>query len=163
MSATALDLSDRFLSMLRPTARSVRKGKPPAPIDDAEYGEFLMRAIRGWERRVIENPEMLAQNELMVQRFREITNVVIAVNAERYAVDPRRGASMLECARILGLGKAAASGRRARGVAIMAERVDRAGAVKFAEAKREREALAAAHEHAVSNLAEYRARHAAAG
>jgi hypothetical protein len=41
----------------------------------------------------------------------------------------------------------------------MAERVDRAGAVRFSEAKREREALTAAREHAVTHLSEYRARH----
>lgn len=150
------DLSERFLAVLRPNKR-----QPKHVIDDEEYGRFLMRAIRGWEARVIGNPEMLAQNELMVQRFREITNVAISANAERYAVDPRSAASMLECARILGIGKASVSERRARGTAIMAERVERAGAAKFSEAQREKEALSEARDHAVISLAEYRARHAA--
>ncbi len=156
MSSTVHDLSDRFLDVLR-------GGRTPKhTIDDAEFGEMLMRMIRAWERRVIENPEMLAQNELMVQRFREITNVVISVNADRYAVDPRRGASMAECAAILGISKPSASERRARGRAIVAERVAAAGVAQFAEARHEREALAAAHDHAVTHLADYRARHAAA-
>lgn len=150
------DITDRFLDVLR-------GGRTPKhTIDDAEYGAGLMRMIRAWEKRVIDNPEMLAQNEMMIQRFREITNVVIAANAERYAIDPTRGASMLECARILGIGKAAASERRARGVAIMADRIDAAGAIRFSEARREREALTAARDHAVAELAAYRARHAAA-
>lgn len=147
------DLPQRFLEVLS-------GGRAASKIDDEEYGQFLMRAIRAWERRVIENPEMLAQNELMVQRFREVAAVAIAANAERYAIDPRRGASMLECARILGMSKAGASGARARGVAIMTERIDNAGAAKFAEARREREALRLAHEHAVDELAAWRARRA---
>lgn len=165
MTATVYDLSQRFLAVLAPKPRKTKDGDKPVertPIDDEEYGLFLMRAIRAWERRVIDNPEMLAQNELMVQRFREITNVTIAANAERYARDPRAGASMAECARILGISKPSASERRGKGVEIMAARVDAAGAVRFSEARREREALVAAHEHAVSNLDAYRARHARA-
>lgn len=147
------DLPQRFLDHLS-------GGREPSKIDDQEYGLFLMRAIRAWERRVIENPEMLAQNAALAQRLAEIMAVAIAANAERYAVDPRRGASMLECARILGMSKAGASGARARGVAIMNERIDRSGAVRFAEAQRERDALRLAHEHAVDELAAWRARKA---
>jgi hypothetical protein len=157
-------LPERFLDVLRPpkTGKARQREQDRTPIDNAEYGAFLMRAIRAWEARVIDDPEMLAQNVLMEQRFKEITNVVIAANAERYAVDPRRGASMAECARILGMSTPAASKRRALGVAIMADRIDRAGAVRFSEARREREALERAHEHAVAELSDYRARHAAA-
>jgi hypothetical protein len=153
MTPNTYQLPERFLDVLR-------GGRNRSPIDDAEYGQFLMRAIRAWEARVIENPEMLGQNEMMRQRFAEITNVAIAANAERYAIDARRGASMAECARILGISKPSASERRARGVAIMADRIDKAGAVRFAEAQRERQALSAAREHAVDQLAAYRARHA---
>lgn len=157
MDNTAHDLSARFLAVLRPGTRKA----PKHPIDDEDYGLFLMRAIRAWEARVINNPELLAQNETMLQRFREITNVAIAANAERYALDPRRGASMAECARILGISKPSASERRARGVATMADRIDRAGAIRFSEAKREREQLAQAHEQAVTYLSDYRERHSA--
>lgn len=157
------DIAERFLDVLR-------GGRTPKhTIDDEEYGAGLMRMIRAWEKRVIDNPAMLAQNELMRQRFSEITNVAIAANAERYAIDPRKGASMMECARILGMvdkdgkvKKGTISGRRAIGIAIMAERIDAAGAIKFSEAKRERKALADARDHAVTYLADYRARHAAA-
>jgi hypothetical protein len=129
-------------------------------MDDEEFGMYLLRIIRAWEARCIENPEMLAQNVMLAQRFAEITNVVIAANAERCAIDPRRGASMLECARILGLSRSTASERRARGVAIMADRIDRAGAARFAEAKRERAALDEARVHAVTYLSDYHARRA---
>lgn len=154
MSDNVHDLSERFLAVLRGGRTPSRK------IDDEEYAMFLMRAIRAWEARVIENPQLLPTNELLVQRAREITSVVIAANAERYARDPRSGASMKECARTLGIEPSSASERRKRGRAIMADRIARAGAVEFSEAKRERAAVEAAADHAVTSLAEYRARHA---
>jgi hypothetical protein len=43
----------------------------------------------------------------------------------------------------------------------MGDRIVRAGAVRFAEAQRERAAITAAAEHAVVSLADFRARHAA--
>ncbi len=147
-------LPDRFLALLRGNR------EPKHKIDNAEYGEMMMRMIRAWEARVIEDPAMLAQNMALAQRFSEITNVAIAVNADRYARDPRSAASMAECARILGMTVPGASQRRAKGVAIMGERIDRAGAARFAEAQRERQALTAAHEHAVAHLDDYRARRA---
>lgn len=163
MEPSTDDLSARFLAILRPGPRKPPKPdedrKPKPPIDDEEYGLFLLRAIRAWEARVIGNPELLATNEAMLARFREITNVAIAVNAERYAIDPRAGASMAECARILKISKPSASERRARGVATMGDRVDRAGAARFSEAQRERQLVADAHDHAVTHLDAYRARH----
>lgn len=151
------DLPERFLVMLN-------GGRTPKhTIDDADYALMMMRMIRAWERRVISNPEMLAHNAELTRRLGEVANVAIAANAERFHVDERRGASMLECARILGIGKAAASERRARGVEIMRQRVADAGVVQFSEAKREREALADAHDRAVVELDAYRARHRAAG
>lgn len=161
--------TERFLTVLRPARATdghradcnCRGCSPRPPMDDEEFGLGLMRMIRAWEARVIENPAMLAQNELMVQRFREITNVAIAANAERYARDPRLGASMAECAQILGISKPSASERRARGVAIMNDRIDRAGAVRFAEAQRERAALTDARQHATVYLSDYAARRVA--
>lgn len=161
-------LPDRFLSVLRPPSNTAghrgdcrcRACRPRPPMDNAEFGEALLRMIRAWEIRVIADPAMLVQNEVIVQRCREVTNVAIAANAERYAADPRRGASMAECARLLGITKPSASARRARGVAIMGDRIDRAGAVRFAEARREREALAAARLYADAHLDDYRTRSA---
>lgn len=156
MDSNVTDLAERFLDMLR-------GGRTPKhTIDDADYAEMMMRMVRAWERRVIENPEMLPLNEAILARLAEVTNVAIAANAERYAVDKRRGVSMTECARILDISKPSASARRARGVAIMADRIDRAGAARFAEAKREREQLAAAAaaDHVVTALDAYRARRA---
>lgn len=160
------ELPERFLEVLRPPRKIRRDRKtgepiaPKPPIDDEEYGAMLMRMIRAWEARVIENPQMLAVNVVMARRFAEITNVAIAANAERYAIDERRGASMAECARILEISKPAASERRARGVAIMAERIEQAGAIRFSEAVREREAIEQSREHAVAYLADYLARKA---
>jgi hypothetical protein len=163
-------LSTRFLSVLRPAQAAptqphrddckCRTCTPRDRIEDQDFGAFLMRMIRAWEGRVIDNPELLLTNETMLARFAEITNVVMAINAERYAVDPRSGVSMLECARLLGITKSTASARRARGVAIMGDRIDRAGAARFAEARREREALEIAAQTAVDELAAWRARKA---
>lgn len=151
------DLSQRFLAALNPS------GRRPSAIDDEEYAEFLLRVIRAWERRVIENPEMLAAHRVIIDRAGEIADVAIAINAARFAVDPRMGVSMLGCARIVGMAKSEASRSRARGVAIMGERVDRAGAAQFAEAKREREAIDAARADAaaVVELDAWRARRSA--
>lgn len=157
MDSNLIDLSERFLGVLRGSR------KPKHTIDDQEFAEFMMRLIRAWERRVIENPQMLMENQVMIQRFKEVTNVVIEANAQRYARDPRSGVSMAECARLLGISKPSASERRAKGREIMAARVEAAGAVSFAEAQRERAALAAAREHAAEKLPEYIGRRRRAG
>lgn len=146
-------LADRFL------AATARPYKPRhAQIDDAEYLEMLWRMVRALERRAIDNPENLTQVIELANRLGEVVNVVIAANAERYEIDPKLGASMAECARILGITKQSASRRRARGVAVLDERITDAGGTRFAEAARERAAIAAATEHAVIELAAWRAR-----
>lgn len=151
-------VSEMFLGVIR----AARRNPDRAPIEDTEFVAMMWRMARATEARTIENPEMLTQVIALAQRFAEIVNVAIAANAERYQIDPRRGASMMECARLLGISKQSASERKARGVAVMGERIDAAGAARFSEAKRERQAIEAAAEHAVTNLADYRARHQAA-
>lgn len=151
-------VSDRFIGIIRSTPRNPDK----TPVEDDQFFAMMWRMSRATEARTIENPENLTQVIALAQRLAEVVNVSIAANAERYAVDPRRGASMMECARLLGVSKQAASQRRALGDAIMAKRIEAAGAVRFSEAKRERQAIDAASSHAVTNLAEYRARHLAA-
>lgn len=151
-------VSELFLGVIRPARRDPDK----APIEDGEYVQMMWRMVRAMEARTIENPEMLPQVIALAQRLAEVVNVAIAANAERYSVDPRRGASMMECARVMGISKQSASERRARGVALMGERIDAAGAARFSEAKREKAAIEAATEFAVTNLAEFRARHRAA-
>lgn len=146
-------LSERFVL-------AVRRREPKHTIDGSEYVAMLWRMIRALELRAIDDPELLPQAVALAQRLDELVNVALAANAERYAIDPRRGASAAECGRILGASKQAASQRRARGKAIMAARVAAAGAIPFAEAKRERAAIEAAAEHAVTNLADFRARRA---
>jgi hypothetical protein len=152
-------LADAFVATIRPARSPARDPRPV--VENADFIAMLWRMIRALEARAIEDPQLLTQVIALTQRLSEVVNVTIAANADRYAIDPRRGASMAECARVLGISKQSASERRARGVAIMGDRIDRAGAVRFAEAQRERAAITAAAEHAVTNLAEFRARHAA--
>lgn len=158
-------VSDRLLEMLRTAKREPRR-----IVEDAEYLAMLWRMARGLEKRTIENPQMIPQVLALVERLSEIANVAIAANAERYSIDPMRGASMMECARLMGISKQSASERRARGSRIISERIDQAGAVRFSEAHREKAAINAAAEFAqeqlsdarITQLAEYRARHRAA-
>lgn len=145
-------ISDRFLDLIKPQRRSDRV------TEDAAFVAMMLRMIRALEARTIENPENLPQVLALGQRLNEVVSVAIAANAERYQIDPKMGASMAECARILGMTKQSASERKARGVAIMGDRIDRAGAIRFAEAKRERDVIEAAHETAVRALADFRAR-----
>jgi hypothetical protein len=148
-------VTDAFLAAITPA----RRRTPKHVIDDEDYAAMMLRLIRRLEERAIENAALLPLTVALAQRLSEVTNVAIAANAERYAVDPRRGASMLECARVLGIGKAAISQRRGIGDRIMTERIDAAGAVRFSEARREREIIERVEEHAETNLIEYRARH----
>lgn len=152
-AATPDTLAERFL-------KTVRRRTPKHPIDGEEFVVMLWRMVRALEARTIEDPELLPQSVALAQRLDELVNVALAANAERYAIDPRLGASAAECGRILGASKQAAGQRRARGKAIMAARIAAAGAIPFAEARRERQAISAAAEHAVVSLAEWRARKA---
>jgi len=147
---------DAFLARIRPARTTDRP-----MVENAEFVAMLWRMIRALEARTIEDPELLTQVLALGQRLAEVVNVAIAANADRFKIDPRRGASMSECARLLGITVQSASERRARGVAIMGDRIDRAGAVRFAEAQRERAAMTAAAEHAVTYLAAYRERRSA--
>lgn len=149
-------LVDRFMSVVRRPGRR----EPKHVIDGTEYVQMVWRIIRGLEARAIDDPELLPQAVALAQRLDELVNVAIAANADRYAVDPRLGASAAECGRILGASKQAASQRRARGRAVMDARVAAAGAIPFAEAKREKQVITAAAELAVTSLADWRARKA---
>lgn len=151
----AKTLSGRFLA----ATASVRRRPARPPVENAEFLAGLWRLVRALERRTIDDPTLLPQAVALAQRLSEVTNVAIAANAERYEIDPKLGASMAECARILGISKQAASQRRALGKGLMLGRIASAGAIPFAEAKREREAITAAATHAVTVLSEYRAKH----
>jgi len=147
-------LTDRFLA-------AVRRREPKHVVEGADYVAMLWRMVRALEVRAIDDPELLPQVVALGQRLAEIVDVTIAANAERYAVDPRLGVSAAECGRILGYkSKQVASQHRQKGKAIIAARIAAAGAIPFAERRRELEALEAAADHAVTNLAEWRARRA---
>lgn len=154
--AAAESISDRFLQMITPRRRNPDR----APVEDQDYLEMLWRMIRALEARAANNPEIIIQMIALDQRLAEACNVAIAISAERYQVDPKLGASAGEIARLLGITKQSISERRARGRAVMAERIDAAGATRFSEAAREKAAIVKAQDHAVTSLAEYRARHA---
>jgi hypothetical protein len=157
-------LSERFRALIAPKRRTDKDGNPVERrvTENADFVAMLFRQIRALEARAIEDPEVLTQVLALAQRLAEIPNVTIAVCAERYQLDPYSAPSMAEIGRLLGITKQSASERRARGRETMDARLAAAGAVKFSEARRERSAIEAAEQHAVTSLAEYRARHAAA-
>lgn len=149
---------ERFAATIAPQRRNPDR----APVENAEFLAMIWRMLRALESRAINDPEMLPQIVALAQRLAEITNVAIATSAARYAVNPFAAASMAECARVLGITKQSASERRNRGDQVIAERVTAAGAARFSEAARERQAIESAREHAAVSMADYRARHAAA-
>jgi hypothetical protein len=162
-------ISDRFLRMITPRriecthgperAHSRRCNPDRQRVEDQAYLEMLLRMIRALESRVADNPEIIIQIVMLGERLSEACNVGIAISADRYAVDPKLGASAGEIARLLGMSKQSVSERRAKGRAVMEARVAEAGAASFAEARRERDAIRKAHEHAEQAMPEYRARH----
>lgn len=154
-------LSGRFLAMLRP-ARSRQRPADYKPVEDEQYVLMLLRMIRALEARAIERPEIVPLVLVAAQRLDEITNVVIATSADRYKINPAWSPSMSEIARVLGISVPAASQRRKNGNEIINRRLAAAGATRFAEANREKQAVEAATEHAVTYLGDYKARHAAA-
>lgn len=151
----AQTLTGRFLAA---TASARRRPLRPK-VENDEFLAGVWRMVRALERRTIDDPTLLPQAVALAQRLAEVTNVAIYANAERYEIDPMLGASMAECARILGVSKQAASQRKQLGKGIMLGRIAAAGAIPFAEAKREKEAIRAAATHAVTVLSEYRAKH----
>lgn len=156
--------AEEFERVIRPqrvTKKTDEDDKPARVTEDQDYVIMMWRLTRALEARTINNPELLAQVVQLGYRYAEIVNVAIAVNAERFAIDPRRGASMAECGRLLGISKQSASERRHRGQEVIDTRVDAAGAVRFSEAQRERQAVEDAAEYAVTNLAEWRERRSA--
>lgn len=155
----SLQQVEAFVSMIATRSRTDRV------TADEDFLLMLWRMVRALEYRAIQNPETLTQVVALSQRLGEIANTVVAVNAARYHVDPHRAASMAECGRAMGISKQSASDRRALGLANILKRLGAAevaaGVRNFSEARRERAAIAAASEFAVTSLAEYRARHAA--
>jgi hypothetical protein len=148
--------ADLFLNLIRPTPRN-----PQRTVEDDDYVRMMLRMVRALEARAINNPAIIADVVALAQRLAEVTNVAIACNAQRFAVDPRSGASAAECGRVLGIAKQSVSERRKLGEKTMAERIEAAGAVKFSEAKREAEIVRRAAEHAVVSLADWRERRSA--
>lgn len=161
--ATVTALSDRFV-------HAVRKREPKNNVEHLDYVAMLWRMIRALEVRSIDDPTLLPQVVALGQRLAEIVDVTIAASADRYAVDPRLAPSMAECGRILGhKNKQTTSYHRAKGKAIMLARIAAAGVVHInpktdrkisSEAVRETQAIDAAAEHAVTNLADWLARRA---
>lgn len=149
-------LAEQFVAAVFPRTGHTPKHR----IDDEEYAAFVQRAIRGLEARAIENPFLLPLVRELEDRMREVQNVVIATNADRYEVDPRRGASLGEVSRLLGMSKQSVSERRAKGRASMLARIASAGVARFSEARREREVRERAVDTAVVALADFRARRA---
>ncbi|HZR54594.1 MAG TPA: hypothetical protein VFB06_34475 [Streptosporangiaceae bacterium] len=154
--------ADEIAAVIRPPRPATKKPRPDRPvIENSDFLLMMWRMVRALEARAIDDPEMLPQVEALKTRLSEVTNVTIAVNADRYAIDPRRGASMAECARVLGITKQSASERRARGMDAIEARVEAAGAVSFAEARRERSIVESVSNQAVTNLADWRERRSA--
>lgn len=133
-----------------------KNGEPIAPrvTEDDQYVAFVQRAVRGLERRAIDNPAILAQVIMLAQQLAEIPNVVIATSAARYSNDPFSAPSAGELARLLKMSKQSASERRAKGDRTIFER--QMGIETMPQ--RERAARTRAANYADEMLAEFIAR-----
>jgi hypothetical protein len=141
----------------------VKVREPQRQVEDDEYCAMVLRVLRGLEKRAIGNPAILPLVRDIEDYARQIINVSIATNAERYQIDPMLGPSMREMARILDISPPSALKRKRVGERIVAERQAHAGVAKLTPAQRERKQIEAAAQAAgVTSLAEYRARHARA-
>jgi len=122
---------------------------------------MMWRMTRALEARTIDDPELLPQVIALAQRLAEVVNVAGSGQRRpvRHRPAPRRVDGRMRP--VLGISKQSASERRHRGAEAIDARVTAAGAVRFAEAHRERAAIDAAADYAVANLAEWRARRAA--
>lgn len=166
-------VSDRFLKLITPLRRKPesepvedqakaakkKKRRTPEVVEDEDYLEMLWRMVRALEARAANNPEIIIQMIALDERLAEACNVAIAISAERFAIDPKLGASAGEIARLMGISKQSVSERRQRGREVMERRIAASGATKFSEAARERAAIRAAAEHAAQAMPEYQARH----
>jgi len=134
--------------------------EPRNVTEDEQYVAMLWRMARGLERRTIANPELLTQVAALAQRLSEVVNVALYASAVQYDTDPYAAASMGECARAMGITRQSASDRKAIGRATVEARLEPARlGQRFAEAKREREAIAAAAAHAAEQMPQYHAKH----
>jgi ADP-dependent phosphofructokinase/glucokinase len=166
--AQIIDLVAQFEAAISTNTTRLKKDGTPYKvreakhvIDDEDFVAMMFRLVRRLEKRAIDNPAILATIRALGHRLDEVVNVAIAANAQNYAKDPRLGASMQECADILEVSRTAASKRAARGRLVMLNRIVDAGAVPFAEKKREREEfIAPAEEIANVVLVDFRARRA---
>lgn len=152
---------DRFLA-------AINRRESRHTVEGPQFVAMLWRMLRALEVRAIDDPELLPQIVELAHRLDEMVNVAISANADRYAIDPRRGMSAAECGRILGASKQAASQRRARGREVMMRRIDSAGVVHFSkkgrkissETARELDAIEQTERHAAVSLEAWRARKA---
>jgi hypothetical protein len=179
----AAEVADAFVRLITP-----QRERKHVTEDDA-FLKMIWRMVRALELRTIANPlEMLSQVVALTQRMSEIANVAIAINSARHMLNPMSAPSMIECAHAMGIKKQSASERKKIGERVIAERLTAANAARldtyrklkqqerdeaeivkaadrayrFAEARREADVINAAHEYAVTQIAEYRARHRAA-
>lgn len=157
-------VSEALLLLIKPKARKAPEGgrhRERRTVEGPEFAAMVLRQLRALEARAIEDPTLLPHALVIAERAREIPNVVIGANAERFHVDERTGISINESAAILKVSRQACQQRAAAGRAIMAERVAAAGAASFSEAKRESDKIKTAAESAEVHLVDFRARRSA--
>jgi hypothetical protein len=114
--------------------------EPRNVTENDKFVAMMQRMIRALERRAIDDPAMLPLIVMLEKRLTEVANVVVATSAAKYGRNPLSSPSMLECAKLLQIGKSSISQRRAIGDRILAERLEAQGVTSFAAAARERKA-----------------------
>lgn len=139
-----------------------RSATPRPPRETSDLIAGVYRQLRAIEQRTWDDPQNIAQLLGLAGRIEEAVNIALYVNSVRNARDPRTGASYTETAVLLGMTRQGARKRGLLGREALRQRDIAAGAIPFAEAKRERAAIQAAAEYAAVNLADWVARKRAA-
>ena len=134
-----------------------------------EWAAMMKRHIRSGEGNSFIDPaDYLPHMADVMEYMRESVNASTAVTADMYAADPVTAPSLGEVAAAWGVNRSVMTGRRARGLNIITERLAAWSVIvldnyraKTVQAVHERQQTDATADAAVTALAGYRARHAA--
>lgn len=123
--------------------------RPKTFTENDQFVSAMARFIDALERRMMDDPSVLPEVDLLAERFAEIVPAVIAYHAARYAQNPRLSPSAGEIARLMGTEKQSISGRRKKGDRVLMDRMIGEPTLR----RKDRVARTVARNHADTTLA----------
>lgn len=119
--------------------------------ENDRFVAMVVRMVDSLERRLMDDPSVLVDVDLLAERFAELVPAVIAYHAARYAQNPRLSPSAGEIAALMGTKKQSISERRKKGDRVLMERMLGEPTVR----RRDRVARTVARKHADATLASW--------